>query len=195
MKLSDGMELLKRYGIPIPRYCVTEKLGEAKRFSENVGYPVVLKINSPVHKTDIGGVSLGVCKENIEREFKKILKLGKEVVVQEQVKGIETIVGCIKDSQFGRCISFGGGGIFVEVLKDVNFRVCPITKKDAISMIKESRIYKVLRECRGKKYNIEGIVDVLVKVSKLALKERVNELDINPLICSEKKVWAVDVRI
>ena len=197
MNPEESIKLAEKYEIPVPKYAITKDVSEAKKIAEKIGYPVVLKTLSQKisHKSDANGVSVGICEKDMEKEFKRILKIGGNVLIQQQVNGIETIIGGIVDSQFGPCISFGTGGIFVEAIKDVNFRACPISKKDAKDMVKESKIYRILKGYRGKKYDISGIVDVLVKISKMVIREGVKELDINPLICSEKDVWAVDIRV
>lgn len=196
---EESLRIARKYYIPFPKQRIVKTSREAKKFSEKIRFPVVMKLSSSSisHKTEAGGVFTGVDRESVEKVFRKIMEIrGAEgVLVQKQVKGIETIVGGLRDSQFGPCVSFGTGGIFVEILKDVNFRVCPITKKDALEMIKETKIYHVLKGYRGKKYDVEGLVEVLLKVSRLMAKEKVKELDINPLICSEKGVWAADVRM
>jgi acyl-CoA synthetase (NDP forming) len=196
---EETLKLMKKYKIPLPKQKIVKSSGDALRFASKVGYPVVMKLYSSKisHKTEKGGVFTGVERNDIYDVFKKIMRIrGSEgVLVQKQVKGIETLVGGLRDSQFGPCVSFGTGGIFVEVLKDVNFRVCPITKKDADEMIRKTKIYRILKGYRGKKYDVKGLSDTLMKISKLMVKERVGEIDINPLICSEKEVWAVDVRV
>ncbi|MCK4634876.1 MAG: acetate--CoA ligase family protein [Candidatus Aenigmarchaeota archaeon] len=196
---EEVMKLMKKYGIPIPKQRVVKTHTEALKFSDKIGYPVVLKLYSPKisHKTDVGGVFTDVRKEDLEKKFRKIMKIKgcEAVLVQKQVRGIENIIGGIDDPQFGSCISFGTGGIFVEVLKDINFRVCPISRRDAKEMIEETKVYDILKGYRGKKYDIKGITDTLMKVSKLMVREKIKELDINPLICSEEGVWAVDVRV
>lgn len=196
---EEVLGIARKYGLPLPKQKIVKSSGEALKFSRRIGYPVVMKLSSSQvsHKTEAGGVFTNVGKDNVEKIFRKIMKIkgSEDVLVQEQVEGIETIMGGLRDSQFGPCVSFGTGGIFVEVLKDVNFRVCPITKKDALEMVKETKIYRVLKGYRGKKYDVEGLVEVLLKVSKLMTKERVRELDINPLICTEKGVWAADLRM
>ncbi len=196
---EEVMKLMKKYGIPIPKQKVVKTHTEALKFSDEIGYPIVLKLYSTKisHKTDAGGVFTDVRREDLEKKFRKIMKIKycEAVMVQKQVKGVETIVGGIIDSQFGPCVSFGTGGIFVEVLKDVNFRVCPISRMDSKEMVEETKVYEILKGYRGKKYDIKGVTDTLMKVSKLMVKEKIKELDINPLICSEDGVWAVDVRV
>ena len=139
---EEVMKLMKKYGIPIPKQKAVKTHTEALKFSDKIGYPVVLKLCSPKisHKTDAGGVFTDVRKEDLKKKFRKIMKINgcEAVLVQKQVKGVETIVGGIRDSQFGPCVSFGTGGIFVEILKDVNFRVCPISRKDSKEMVEGS---------------------------------------------------------
>ncbi len=199
MPPDQSIRLVKKYGIKVPEYRFVKSCKEALDFSGKIGYPVVMKLSSPdvTHKTEAGGVFTGVFRSGVKPCFQKIKKIKgcETVLVQKQVRGLETIAGGIRDRQFGPCISFGTGGIFVEILKDVKFRVCPVSKKEALDMIKETRIYRVLKGYRGRKYNINELVETLAKVSRLMMRENVKELDINPLICSRDCVWAVDVRV
>jgi acyl-CoA synthetase (NDP forming) len=156
--------------------------------------------NDITHKTDARIVALNICDEiTLEKTFKEILENAKEynpkadiqgVLVQEMVKeGTEVIIGMSQDPQFGPIIMFGLGGFFVEVLKDVSFRVPPLTHLDAEEMIKEVKAYKILEGVRGRKMaDIEAIIDIIMKLSHLSLdlKDSVAELDINPLIVFEK---------
>ncbi len=197
--LEEAFGLMEKYKIPLPQQKLVKSPAEALKFAGKTGYPVVMKLYSAKisHKTDVGGVFTGVGKGDVNKVFGRLMKIKgcEAVLMQKQVDGIETIVGGVEDPQFGPCVSFGTGGIFVEVLKDVSFRVCPVTKNDAREMVKETKVYHILKGYRGKKYDTEGLVNVLVKVSKMMVAEKIKELDINPLICSEKGVWAVDVRM
>lgn len=196
---EETSRLMEKYGISMPGQKLAKNPSEALSFANDIGYPVVMKFYSPKisHKTDVGGVFTNVKRVDVREIFGRLMKIKdcKSVLVQKQVKGIETIVGGIDDPQFGPCISFGTGGIFVEVLKDVNFRVCPITKNDAREMIRGTKIYRILKGYRGKKYDLDRLAETLVKVSKIMCKEKIRELDINPMICSRRGVWAVDVRV
>ncbi|MCD6477842.1 MAG: acetate--CoA ligase family protein [Candidatus Aenigmarchaeota archaeon] len=199
LPFQETEKLIKKYRIPIPRQKLVESLEEAKKFSEKL-YPVVMKVYSSkiIHKTDVGGIIVDIRnEEELTEAFKKLMKIknAEGVIIQKYVRGIETIIGGITDEHFGPCVSFGTGGIFTEILNDIEFRVCPITKKDARKMIEESRIYRILSGYRGKKYDINPIVDILLKVAKMIEKEHIKAMDINPIIVEEKKVWAVDVRI
>ncbi len=199
LTFEETEKLMKKYHIPLPKQKLVKSLKEAKNFSKKI-YPVVMKVYSPkiIHKTDVGGIIADIRNDKeLEDAFKKIMKIknAEGVVIQKYVKGLETIIGGLNDKQFGPCISFGTGGIFVEVMKDLVFRVCPISKKDADKMIKETKIYKILKGYRGKKYYIDGIRETLLKISKMMENENIEELDINPLIVGEKEIYAADVRI
>lgn len=205
--------LLNLYGIPVTNEKVATSPDEAISFAEEIGYPVVLKIDSPdiTHKTEANAVKLGVnSKGEIARNYEKILENVKEydpkarvngVLVQETVQGgTEVIVGVAEDVQFGQTIAFGLGGIFVDIMKDIALRVIPVSSLDAELMMKETKGYKVLSGSRGRKpADIEAVIGVLLNLSKLAenLKDYIFEIDINPLIVFDNGygVKAVDALI
>ncbi|HID27555.1 MAG TPA: acetyl-CoA synthetase [Methanosarcinales archaeon] len=205
----ESKKLLSKYGIPVTKEFIAKNTKEAIQFAEQIGFPVAMKIVSKeiTHKSDSGCVLLNIDLDEVEEGFNTIINNANKhvpyptidgVLISEMVQsGIETIVGVKRDPQFGAVIMFGLGGIFVEVFKDVSLRVAPITKFDAINMIKEIKGYKILKGFRGcKEYDIDSVVDVLLSVSKIS--EEINnllELDINPLIVQEKGVVAVDARI
>lgn len=209
LTIQEAFEIIKKYKIPIVDTKVVKKVEEAVKFAEEIGYPVVLKVISEdvVHKTDVGGIILNIkSRQELERAFRQIITNVKRhiptaniegMLVCEMVEdGIEVIIGGKKDPQFGQVIMFGLGGIFTEVLKDVSFRVVPIDKKDGKEMIKEIKGYKVLQGYRGKKYDMEALVDILLKTSKLLDENReIKELDINPIFVLPKDAIAVDARI
>src|SRR3989338_11705053 len=145
-------------GIPVAKSIVTKDSKKAEIFSKS--YPVVLKIISSKasHKTDIGGVKIVNNKQELEKEFNLLIKLSKKkklhlegILVQEYIKGREVIIGIKNDPSFGHAIMFGIGGIMVEILKDVTFRICPIEESDAESMIQELKTKKILYGIRGEK--------------------------------------------
>jgi acetyltransferase len=195
---SQGKELFSLYEIPCTKEEVATSEEDAVRIAGEIGYPLALKIDSPdiLHKTEAGGLKLNITDEKALIEaYNEVLENAKAydpkahvngVLVQEMVVGgTEVIVGVKNDPQFGPTIMFGLGGIFVEILKDVSLRVAPLTKEDAMAMIREIKGYKVLAGARGRaKMDIDAIADVLVKVSRmaLALEDQVAELDINPLL-------------
>jgi len=198
------------YGIPVTRFKVALTPEEAVKFAEGIGYPVVLKIVSPdvIHKFDVGGVLLNLNDSSeVKDAYQKILKNVKKhkpnakivgVLVQEMAPAsTEVIVGAIKDPQFGPALMFGLGGIFVEVLKDVAFRIAPITEQDAREMITEVKAYPILRGYRGQPpADIDAIVNILMNTSKLVMDHReIKELDLNPVMVYEKGAKTIDARI
>jgi len=198
----DSKRMIAAYGIPITREGVATSMKEAKSIAEEIGYPVALKVVSEQisHKTESGGIALNILNGNeLETAYQEILERAKKynltanikgVLVQEMIKdGTEVILGISRDPQFGPVIMFGIGGIFVELFKDVSFRVPPISRFDAIEMIQEIKGYQVLLGMRGKKKaDIESIIEIIMKLSNMALDLRDNlvELDINPLAVFEE---------
>ncbi|MBC8320727.1 MAG: acetate--CoA ligase family protein [Bacteroidetes bacterium] len=194
----QGKELLDLYGIRITNEDVAISKENAVDIAQEIGYPVVMKIDSPdiLHKTEAGGLKLNIQTDKaVEEVYDEIMENARNynpnaqlsgVLIQEMVKGgTEVIVGLNNDPQFGPTIMFGLGGIFVEILKDVSLRVAPVNYEEAIKMIQEIKGFKILEGARGQsKYDINAIADVLVKVSRMAieLEDVVAELDINPLI-------------
>lgn len=208
---SQAADVLEQYGIPTTRRAITTSVEEAVQFANEIGYPVVLKVDSPdiLHKTEADAIRLNIGSEQEvinafeeitlnSRNYKPDAKIN-GISVQEMLpEGIEVIIGATKDPAFGPVIMFGLGGIFVEVFKDISFRVAPLTRSDAIEMIEEVQGYALLRGVRGQKTaDINAIIDVLLKVSSLVTDENtpIKELDINPLIVYENGVKAADAMI
>ena len=198
--------LLSKYGISYPRTEVAPTRVRAVEAARGMGFPVALKISSDavLHKTDRGGVLLGLKNEDeVQKGYDLLLARFSHVkidgIIVQRMAGkeaVELIIGGKRDAQFGQLIMLGMGGIFVEVMRDVVFRVCPITKKDAQEMIAELRAYPILAGARGRKpVNQTALVNALVKVSALLQKENPAEFDINPLMADEKGCVAVDMRI
>lgn len=198
-------QLLSKY-LPIADGVLVKDAEEAKKFAKKSKYPVILKLISPqaLHKTEVEGIRKADSEEELEREFNELLSIAKKkrlklegILVQEYVKGTETIIGLKKDPTFGHVIVFGIGGVFVELLKDVSFRICPITDKDAESMIEELKAKKLLFGFRGAKpANIKALKNAIVSVSKIPQKHpEIEELDINPFMIDDKKGKVVDARI
>jgi len=202
----------KSFGLPVPRFGLAKSEEEAVRIAKDIGYPVVLKIVSPdiSHKTDVGGVIVGVKSDGEVREaFRKIMSNVKNaapnarvsgILIQEMVPdGLEVIVGATRDPSFGPIIMFGLGGIFVEVLKDVSFRIAPLSSKDADEMIREIKSYRILEGYRGMPpRDIEAVKDIILKVSKLMIElENVQDIDLNPIMLYAKGEGAkvVDARV
>jgi acyl-CoA synthetase (NDP forming) len=209
---SDAMEILTEYGFVVPKIELAETGQEAVELANKFGYPVVMKIASPdiLHKSDIGGVRLGVnSPAEVERAFEEIISSARRfmssalilgVTINQMIpKGKEVILGMAKDPDFGPMLMFGLGGIYVEVLKDVAFRIAPIDRREANSMITEIRSFPLLRGVRGEEpADIPSIADSLVKLSHLVTDfPEIIEMDINPLMVmpSGKGAVAVDCRI
>ncbi|MGD9395804.1 MAG: acetate--CoA ligase family protein [Candidatus Thorarchaeota archaeon] len=209
---SEAHTIAEAYGIPVARIRLATSSKEAKLLADELGYPVVLKIASPdiVHKSDIGGIHIGLeTPEEVEAAFLKILDNAKThmpnamiygVDVQEMAtKGKELIIGCSRDVQFGPLVMFGAGGIFVNYLKDISFRLAPMTRSDARALIMETKMGTLLRGVRGESpSDITAIEDTILRISQLVTDfEDIVELDINPAFAYEKGlgVSAVDVKI
>jgi acyl-CoA synthetase (NDP forming) len=198
-------ELLLRAGIPTNSTLVAQSVDEAVKLSDKIGYPVVLKVLSPevVHKSDRGGVKLNLKNASeVELAYKEIISAFADkkligVTVQEMVKpGLEAIVGVSRDPAFGPVLMFGLGGVFVEVLKDVSFKILPVTEADIEEMIKELRGYKLLQGHRGEAVDIPALKELLLKVSDMVMENpEISELDLNPVFLYPKGAMAVDARI
>jgi len=197
-------------GIPVTNFKVAKNEAEAVKFAEKIGYPTVLKIVSPdiIHKSDVGGVIVGLkTAKDVRNAYKQILESIKKHKADAKIVGIlvqkmapsstEVIVGAIKDPQFGPALMFGLGGIFVEVLKDVTFRVAPITEDEACEMITEVKAYPLLKGYRNQPpADIETIVKILLNTSRLVMEhQEIKELDLNPIMVYEKGAKTVDARI
>lgn len=208
---SQSSEILAQYGIRTTKHAVAKTAEEAVKIANDIGYPVVLKIDSPdiPHKTEVDGIRLNLTNdEEVESAFGEVKESAKAhcptanilgVSVQEMLpEGLEVIVGVTTDPTFGPVMMFGLGGVFVEVFKDVSFRVAPITRKDAVKMMESLKGHELLKGVRNKKpVDEEAIVDVLLKVSAFIqdYQDEIKEIDINPLIVYENGVAAADALI
>jgi len=203
----EAKKLLAKYDINVTKESMAESADEAYAIASQIGTPVAMKISSPdiSHKSDMGGVELNIAANDAKATYDRIMSRIKKAAPDARIEGIlvqqmappghEMIVGIKKDAQFGHALMFGLGGIFVEVYKDVSFRVAPIGIKEALDMISEIKGYPILKGIRGRKpADIDAIASVLVSVSEMAQKENIIELDINPLIAGEAGAIAVDAR-
>ena len=206
----ESKELLKKAGIPVVEAKLARSKKEAISISNEMGFPVVLKINSSdvVHKSDSGGVKLGLANATqVGKAYTEIISSIKQAYAKAQIEGVsvqpmaspgvEVIVGMSKDPQFGPVLMFGLGGILVEVLKDVSFRIVPVTTRDAREMIREIKGYPVLEGYRGQKpASIPALEKLIVEVSQFVEKNpHIKELDLNPIFAYPDKAVAVDARI
>jgi acetyltransferase len=208
----EARQVAQAYGIPVPPSELAQNARQAVNAANRIGYPVAMKVVSPqiLHKTDIGGVKLNL---NSEREvtfaFNEIVRNASLFMPEARIFGVEVqkmvptgkevIVGMTRDIQFGPLIMFGRGGIYVNILRDVSFRLAPISKREASEMIAETKFYALLRGVRGEsRSDINSIIDTILKVSQLSVDfEEISEIDINPLFAYERNsgVLALDVKI
>jgi len=207
---TEAKNICMEYGIPVTKFELAKTETDAVKSAETIGFPIVLKIVSPdiIHKSDVGGVIVGIKSATEVRDaYRKIMENVKKhdpkariegMLIQEMApSGTEVIVGSIKDPQFGPALMFGLGGVFVEVLKDVTFRIAPITEDEAEEMICEVKAYPLLRGYRNNPpADIRAIVKVLMSTSKLIMDHmEIKELDLNPIMVYEKGAKTVDARI
>lgn len=205
---AESRDVMTAYGIRIPRSELAATADEAVELARSIGYPVVLKIASPdiLHKSDTGGVRVGISgDDNIRDEFHGLIGRAEDympdaeiwgVLVQEMVVGgKEIIIGVNRDPQFGPLLMFGLGGIYVEVLKDVTFRVAPVSESEVRDMVSEIKTYSLLEGVRGEKpSDIDGIVDMILRVAQLAQDfPEIIEMDINPLLVMPEGEGAICV--
>jgi len=206
----ESKQLLKEVGIDTTEIRLALSEDEAVSISQEIGFPVVLKIASPdiSHKSDAGGVKVGLTgKEDVSRAYKEIMTSVKQKFPSAKIEGIsvqnmarpgtEVIIGMTKDPQFGPVLMFGLGGVWVEVLKDVSFRIVPLARRDASEMIKEIKGYRLLEGYRGSEpANIDFLENMLLKVSDFVEKtSMVKEMDINPIFVYKDGAVAVDARV
>lgn len=204
--MDVDFSLLSKYGISYPDSVMAHSLAGVAPACKKIGFPLAMKVVSPsvLHKSDRGGVILGVgSAAEAEKAYLLLMERYRGVkidgvLVQKMAgkEGVELIVGGKRDAQFGQLLMLGTGGIFVEVMRDVTFRVCPITEGDARQMVHELRAYPILAGARGRKpVNERALISTLMKVSRLLESEDPKEFDINPLIVDSSGCTAVDMRL
>jgi acetyltransferase len=209
---AEARTILKAYGMRIPESEIAETPERAVEIAQRIGYPVVLKISSPdiLHKTDVGGVKVGLrSAEELRDAFElMVYRAGRYLpeariwgcLVQEMLPaGLEVLVGMNRDPQFGPLVTFGLGGIYVETLKDVTFRVAPFSTREAEAMLSEIRASALLDGVRGQPpYDKDAIIETLLRIGQLVVDfPEIAELDINPLMVYPKGQGAVaiDMRV
>src|ERR1700749_2288729 len=206
----EGKLVCDAYGIPVPKEGVASSAAEAAKLASGMGFPVVLKIVSPeiLHKTEAGGVIVGIkTAEDAQKTYDTILANAKKYKADAKIEGVqvqqmlaggtEVIVGSITDGSFGKLVAFGLGGVLVEVLKDITFRLAPATKQDALSMLDGIQAHEMLKGVRGgDPVDRDALADVIVKVSQLVSDfPEIVELDLNPAFATKKDAIAADVRV
>jgi acyl-CoA synthetase (NDP forming) len=202
--------ILKEYGINVTEPVLAKSKDEAVSVANNLGYPMVMKIISPqiTHKSDIGGVKLGLQNEDqVKNAYDEIMTAVKEKAAEAVIEGVslqkmaepglELVIGMTKDPQFGPMLMFGLGGTFVEVIKDVSFRIVPLTNEDAGDMIRQIKAHRLLEGYREQPaVDIKYLEKLLLKLSELIEENpEIKEMDINPLIAYSNGAVAVDARI
>jgi len=190
-------ESLEKLNIPVAKHHIASSIKEVERVAKGYGFPVVLKLVSPkvIHKTEAGGVKIVHDVVELRAIAAKFIEQGK-VLIQEHCSGVEVFLGIKKDASFGPVLLAGIGGIFVEVYKDVSFRVCPVTIKDAEQMLDELKGKALLSGVRGQKpVNRKLLIGAMVKLSHLPEKLDIEELDVNPFFINETDGKAVDARL
>jgi len=206
---EEGKDVLRAYGMNTPREAVVTRRDKVIQAAREIGYPIVMKVSSPdiAHKTDVGGVITGIsndraAKNAFDQIYANINKRMPQariggVIIEEMVEGEEVIVGVTCDPQFGPFITFGLGGLYVEVLKDVSHRLAPITVTEAKQMISEVKSYPILLGTRGRKaLDINAVADTIVRVSQISQDfEEIQEIEINPLMVQENGCIAVDALV
>jgi len=192
--------LFRAAGIQTVDETVSDRWEDIRDFAAKTNYPVVAKVVGPVHKSDIGGVALNIrSEEHLEIEFRRLMKIPDvtAVMVQPMLKGFELFLGAKYEDRFGHIVLCGLGGIFVEVLQDVSYGLAPLTYEETFSMIRSLRGYPMMKGTRGQKgIDEQQYADIIVRLSTLLrLSPEIKEIDINPLLATEKGLFAVDARI
>src|SRR5438105_4518130 len=206
----EGKLVCDAYGIPVPKEGVASSAADAAKLATSMGFPVVLKIVSPeiLHKTEAGGVLVGLkSADDVQKGYDTIVANAKKYNAKANIQGVqvqqmltggqEVIVGAVTDQSFGKLVAFGLGGILVEVLKDITFRLAPATREDALSMLDGVAAAEILKGVRGAQpVNREALADVIVNVSQLVSDfPEIVEMDLNPVFATPKGAIAADVRI
>jgi acyl-CoA synthetase (NDP forming) len=206
----ESKQVLHEAGIPVALSVLARDANEAAQAAEKTGFPVVIKVVSPdvAHKSDVGGVRLGLeSSEDVEEAFDEIMEAVKAAQPDARIDGVavqkmapmgtEVIVGMSKDPQFGPVMMFGLGGILVEVLKDVAFRIVPLEPKDARAMVREIKGFPVLEGVRGQPpSDVAALENLILKLSEfIEAHPEIDELDLNPVFAYPDGALAVDARI
>ncbi|TBW28439.1 acetate--CoA ligase family protein [Gramella sp. KN1008] len=206
-KFSNGyipteaaIELLDYAGVKFAAPVYVKNEAELKKVSKSVTCPVVMKVEGPLHKSDVGGVILNISNETgLLDSFHKLMRIegANSVMIQPMIKGMELFIGAKKETNYPHVILCGMGGIFVEILKDISASMIPVSEKEAVKMITDLKAYPMLKGVRGQSgINIQSFAETIVKISDLlTMIPEIAELDLNPLMATKNDLTAVDVRI
>jgi acyl-CoA synthetase (NDP forming) len=207
---TDAQKILNGYGISSPATVIAKDKKDCLKAAEQLGYPVVIKIQSRqiTHKSDVGGVITSIdTPEGLDEAYEKLMlniatrcpaAIVSGVIVQKQMpKGVEVVVGGLRNQQCGPVVMFGLGGVYVEVFKDVSFRLAPLDCEEALRQIKETKAYKLLSGVRGQRaVSIDSVCKTIVDAGRIIVEnEHIRELDFNPVLCYEEECIVVDARI
>ncbi|MFP3860335.1 MAG: acetate--CoA ligase family protein [Bacteroidales bacterium] len=193
-------QLLDAAGVKRAGEAVVDNKDDAVNEAERLGLPVVMKVVGPVHKSDVGGVALDINdRESVAKEFERMIKIKDTtgILIQPMLKGTEIFIGAKEEPKFGHMVLCGLGGIFIEVLKDVNMAMAPVHKDEAIKMIRELKSYGIIKGTRGQEgVNEDEFAEAIMRISALVdTAPEIAEMDLNPLLGNTKEVVAVDARI
>ncbi len=193
-------ELLIAAEIPIVNEAICTSKESCFKEAQSLGFPVVMKVVGPVHKSDVGGIVLNISsEEKLIESFDKIMQIkgATSVLLQPMKKGIELFIGAKKEGNFGHLVLCGLGGIYIEVLKDVNTSLAPVSKNEALEMIQNLKSYKIIQGVRNQEgVNEDLFAEIITKISNLVtIAPEISELDLNPLLGNSKEILAVDARI
>ncbi len=208
---TEAIEILEAYGIPTPAGDIVDSPAAAEAVAERIGKPVAMKIVSPdiIHKSDIGGVEVGVSTENVADTYRTLMDRATSYDSEATILGVrveavvdpdestETIIGSTRDPQFGQLLMFGLGGIFVQIFNDTAFRVAPVSEREATAMTADIQAAPMLRGARGRaSADLDTVVETIQRISQLVTDfPSITELDVNPLVVAPNEVSAVDVRL
>ena len=204
LNFFETENLLKKYKIPFTKVELVTEKKEANRFVSKFGYPLVIKINAPgiLHKSDIGGVKTNInSKIEFDRAWKELSVLSgkkkgliKGFLIYRMLFGKEIVLGMKRDDSFGPVVMAGLGGIFVEILKDVSFGICPLSKRQVFQILKKLKIYPILLGRRGEKaVNVRALINLIRKLCSLSLHETyIKSIDFNPVMLNSKEAVVVD---
>ncbi len=196
---KEAEDFLAKNKFNVVPHAVAKTGKEVISKAKKLGFPVVLKAlsNDIIHKTEKGAVKVDLRNEKeLMQAYQELKSISQKVLIQRFVPGDWFLVGLKKDPSFGHVLAFGLGGVYTEVLKDVSFRVCPVSTAEINMMLSETKAFEILSGARGKKYDLDSVKNLLLKVSSLAKKyPSIVELDINPLVVNAKQAVVVDARI
>jgi len=209
LTVQESKKMLEKEGFPVNPTGFGQNLPEILTIAKKIGFPVAMKVSSEdiIHKSDVGGVVTGIRSESeLEEQYEVMQQIISQklpnakiegIIIEKMESGVELLIGSTLDPMFGPILAFGLGGIYVEILKDVVFRLIPIEPEDATEMLSEIKAAKILNGVRGQPpVDKKALVDLLIKTSNfIANNPEIEELDLNPVFANEKGVSVVDARI